>query len=224
MIAANCPNCGAAVRFRSVDLPVKVCDYCRSSLVRSGGALEAIGVAAHVPDDVSPLQIGTRGQWDGAPFELIGRVRWRWADGGWNEWLMLFGDRSTGWLGEAMGRYMALRTIDVSRVQSGVVPALRDDTLVTLGMEATLGGIRRYFVTDIKEAQCVASEGELPFNAPAGLTMKSIDLMADDGHCASMQKEGDTVAVYAGAYVDLAGLRATNLRAFDDWPMPNFAA
>lgn len=223
MIEANCPNCGAAVRFRSADLPVKVCGYCRSSLVRTGGVLESMGVAAAVPDDVSPLQIGTRGQWDGAPFELIGRVRWRWADGGWNEWLMLFADHSTGWLGEAMGRYMALQAIDHSGMRTGVVRALRDDTLITLGMDATIDRVR-YSVTDIKQATCVASEGELPFNAPAGLTMKSVDLMAADGHCASAQKEGGSVAVYVGMYVDLAGLRVTNLRTFDDWPMPNFAA
>lgn len=223
MIEANCPNCGAAVRFRSVDLPVKVCAYCRSSLVRTGDHLESIGVVAEVPDDVSPLQIGTRGQWEASPFELIGRVRWRWADGGWNEWLMLFSDQSTGWLGEAMGRYMALRAIDHSGFRTGLVRALRDDTVITLGMDATIDRVR-YIVTDIKDASCVASEGELPFSAPAGLTIRSVDLMAADGHCASLQKESGDVTVYTGRYVDLAELRATNLRTFDDWPMPNFAA
>lgn len=223
MIAANCPQCGAAVRFRSVDLPVKVCDYCRSSLVRTDGGLEAMGVVAALPDDVSPLQIGTRGSWDGSPFELIGRVRWRWADGGWNEWLMLFADRSTGWLGEAMGRYMALRAIEHSGMRTGLVRALRDDTLITLGMDATIDRVR-YFVTDIKDADCIAGEGELPFDVVAGVRMKSVDLMAADGQCASAQKEGDQVTVYAGRYVDLAGLRATNLRAFDGWPMPTFVA
>ncbi|TPG47196.1 DUF4178 domain-containing protein [Sphingomonas glacialis] len=223
MINADCPNCGAAVRFRSADLPVRVCDYCRSSLVRSGEVLQAMGKIAEVPADVSPLQIGTRGMWTETPFELIGRVRWRWADGGWNEWLMLFADGSTGWLGEAMGRYMALRALDHAAGRTGVVRALRDDSPIALGMDATIDRVR-YIVTDIKQATCVASEGELPFSAPAGLAMKSLDLQASDGRCASVQKDRGQVSVYVGAFVDLAGLRATNMRAFEDWPMPNFAA
>lgn len=223
MLDANCPNCGAAVRFRSADLPVKVCDHCRSSLVRNGDVLQAMGTIAEVPEDVSPLQIGVRGMDGGQGFELIGRVRWRWTDGGWNEWLALFDDGSTGWLGEAMGRCMLLRQIDHSGLRTGVVRALRDDQEVVLGAEATIDGIE-YHVTDVKEAICAGSEGELPFGAPVGLKMASVDLMAADGHCASIQKDRGEVLVYAGRYVTLRDLKATGLRAFEGWPMPQFAA
>jgi hypothetical protein len=220
---ANCPNCGAAVRFRSADLPVKVCDYCRSSLVRTGDVLQAMGKIAEVPEDVSPLQIGVRGTDGGVGFELIGRVRWRWTDGGWNEWLALFDDGSTAWIGEAMGRYMLLRPVEHGGMRTGVVRSLRDDQDIELGTEATIDGIN-YTVTDVKEASCAGGDGELPFSTPAGLTMKSIDLMAPDGHCASIQKERGEVLVYAGRYVTLGDLKATGLRAFEGWPMPRFAA
>lgn len=228
MLDANCPNCGAAIRFRSADLPVKVCDYCRSAIVRSGDHLEAIGRIAEVPEDVSPLQIGARGSDEGQGFEVIGRVRWKWTDGGWNEWLILFQDGSSAWLGEAMGRYMLLRQIDHSGLRTGAVRKLRDDRPVVPGDEATIDGID-YRVTDVKEATCAGSEGELPYSAPLGLAMKSIDLMAGDGHCASIQKADSPeapgeVSVYAGRYVSLADLRATGLRAFEGWPMPRFAA
>ena len=36
MLKVNCPNCGAEVVFRSAALPARVCDYCRTMLVRSG--------------------------------------------------------------------------------------------------------------------------------------------------------------------------------------------
>ncbi len=83
----------------------------------------------------------------------------------------------------------------------------------------------------MKLVVCVASEGELPFPAPDGLAMTSVDLMAPDGACASVQQEpGKGTArpgppsVYAGRHVSLADLAATNLRAFEGWPMPRFAA
>lgn len=223
MLDSNCPSCGAAIRFRSVDLPVRVCDYCRSTIVRHGEILQAMGKVAEVPDDVSPLQIGTRGR-DGAnEFELVGRVRMGWRDGGWNEWLALFDDGTTGWLSEAMGRYMMLRPIAHSGLRTDAVKRVRDDKVVPIGTEAVIDGTR-YRVTDVKEATFVGSEGELPFSTPAGTPIKSVDLMAEDGRCASVQKDRGEVNVYSGRYVALAEIAVTGLRAFDGWPMPNFAA
>ncbi|MEG3145434.1 DUF4178 domain-containing protein [Sphingomonas sp. RT2P30] len=222
MLDAHCPNCGAAIRFRSANLPVKVCDYCRSAIVRSGDHLQAMGRIAEVPEDVSPLQIGSRGEDEGISFELIGRVRWRWSGGGWNEWLALRADGSTAWIGEAMGRFMVLYEAKPGQ-GNAVMRRLREDKEVIVGTASTIAGTD-YVVTDVKEAVCAGSAGELPFSAPLGLTIRSIDLMARDGRCASIQKDRGEVTAYSGRYASLADLRASNLRSFDGWPMPGFAA
>jgi hypothetical protein len=220
MLDATCPNCGAPIRFRSNDLPVKVCDYCHSSVLRTGGNLQAIGKIAEVPDDVSPLQLGVRGR-DGAhSFELIGRVRWRYADGAWNEWLALFDDGATGWVGESMGRYMMLRQAADDALAPVVVDHIKAGQPIAIDTLITIGGVD-YAVTDNKQVTCVASEGELPFNAPLGLTATSIDLMTPNGECASIQKDqGGEVEAYVGRYMSLAELNATGLRSFEGWPMP----
>ncbi len=223
MLRASCPNCGAPIAFRSADLPVKVCDYCHSSVLRTGGNLEAMGKVADVPDDVSPLQLGVRGRVGARSFELIGRVRWRYADGAWNEWLAYFDDGSTGWLGESMGRYMLLRQVDLSRVVSDVVKLLQSGFSVMPGTQAVIDNVE-YWASDVKRVSCVASEGELPFNS-LGLTATSVDLMSADEHCASIQRAGDEeVEVYAGQYVSLADIAATGLREFEGWPMPSYTA
>ena len=222
MIDATCPNCGAAVHFRTPALPVKICDYCRTTLVRSGEVLQAMGKVAEVPEDVSPLQIGTRGK-DGTGFELIGRIRMRWSGGGWNEWLALFDDGSTGWLSEAMGRFMLLRAVADGGMRTGAVRSVRDDQPISIGAEATIAGVP-YRVSDVKDATFAGSEGELLFSTPADTPIRSVDLMAPGGECASIQKDRGEVSVYAGRYVTLAEISATNLRAFDGWPLPSFAA
>ncbi|MDB5708302.1 MAG: rane protein [Sphingomonas bacterium] len=222
MLDANCPNCGAAIRFRSADLPVKVCDSCRSAIVRNGEHLQAMGKIAEVPEDVSPLQIGSRGVDDQVGFELIGRVRWRWSGGGWNEWLALRADGGMAWIGEAMGRFMLLRLAKPGPGNK-VVQRMKDDAKIVAGASTTIAGTD-YMVTDVKEASCAGSEGELPFSAPLGLTIRSVDLMGRDGRCASIQKDRGEVSLYTGHYATLAELRFTNLRAFEGWPMPDFAA
>jgi len=221
VLRASCPNCGAPIAFRSADLPVKVCDYCHSAVLRTGGNLQAMGTVADVPDDVSPLQLGVRGRVGARSFELIGRVRWRYADGAWNEWLAYFDDGSTGWLGESMGRYMLLRQVDPAHVQSAVVDLMRGARAVPTGTQAMIDNVE-YWASDVKRVSCVASEGELPFNS-LGLSAMSVDLMSADEHCASIQKAGaEDVEVFAGQYVSLADIAATGLRAFEGWPMPAF--
>lgn len=222
MAELTCPQCGAPVAFRSADLPVRVCDYCHSTIARDGETLRRVGTSAIVPDDVSPLQIGARGRFEDRAFDLVGRVRWRWADGAWNEWLALYGDGATAWLGEASGRYMLLGEVPAPP-NNVVVQSVSAHRKPQVGRESTIAGVK-YVVADARQVVCVASEGELPAPTATGTQAISVDLMTTDGRCASVQREGGETHAYVGRYVSLAELRMTGLRAFDGWPMPRFAA
>ena len=107
---AACPNCGAPVEFRSAATPFAVCSFCHSTVVRAGDALRKIGESAEVFDDHSPLQLGAAGKYQGAPFTLVGRLQYRYADGTWNEWHALFETgpdlQKSGWLSEDNGRFV----------------------------------------------------------------------------------------------------------------------
>lgn len=221
MLDTNCPNCGAPLSFRSADLAVKVCDYCRSTVVRRGEVLEKVGTVAEVPEDVSPLQIGVRGRDGERAFEVVGRVRWRWADGAWNEWCALYADGGYAWLGEASGRWMLLRATPDATGQA--VANLGVDRAVTPGMTATIEG-EEFSVVDVQQVTCVGAEGELPDPVTVGTTATSVDLQRPDGRAATLQDDGGTVSAYAGRYVTLAEIQATGLRRFEGWPLPRFAA
>ena len=223
MLKLPCPNCGAEVSFRSAALPSRICDYCRTILVRRGTGVEMVGQAAALPFDVSPVQIGTRGSFEGHGFEVIGRVRWGWTDGSWNEWLLLFGDGSNAWLGEAMGQFMLLRERPLGDIRAEAVNALAEGEPVPVGTQAEVDG-ETLIVSDAREATCIAAEGELPFPAPTGLTIFSVDFRSASGRCASLQREDKLPSFYDGRYVTLAELKPRNLRAIEGWPMPAYAA
>ena len=156
MLKVNCPNCGAEVVFRSAALPARVCDYCRTMLVRSGDALTMLGKAAELPFDVSPIQIGTGGRFEGQGFQVIGRVRWGWTDGSWNEWLMLFDDGTHAWLGEAMGSYMLTRARPIEEIRARAVQQLARGETVAIGTEAQIDHVD-YVVSDSRAATCLAA-------------------------------------------------------------------
>jgi hypothetical protein len=223
MLKVNCPNCGAEVVFRSAALPTRICDYCRTMLVRSGDALTAVGKAAELPFDVSPIQLGTSGRFEGLGFTVVGRVRWGWTDGSWNEWLLLFDDGSNAWLGEAMGQYMLLRERPLSEIGADAIRTIVRGGDVPVGTQAQVDG-EILTVSDAREATCIAAEGELPFTAPRGWTIFSVDFRSPTGRCASLQRNGDSADFYDGRYVTLAELNPTNLRELDGWAVPAFAA
>ena len=221
MLKVACPTCGAEVAFRSPALPARVCDYCRSMVVRSSGGVTAVGKAAELPFDVSPIQIGTSGRFDGRAFDVIGRVRWGWTDGSWNEWLLLFTDGEHGWLGEAMGQFMLLVERPLSEIRAKAVADLAAGRHVPIGTQAQIdGGILT--LADAREATCIAAEGELPFTAPAGWTIFSADFRSPSGRAASLQRDGETANFYDGRYVTLAELAPARLRQIEGWPMPAY--
>ena len=223
MLRVPCPNCGAEVVFRSAALPSRVCDYCQTILVRRGQGVEAVGKAASLPFDVSPVQIGTRGTFGNRNFEVIGRVRWGWTDGSWNEWLLLFDDGSNAWLGEAMGQFMLTQERPLGDIAAPAVNALAEGENVPVGSTAEVDG-ETLIVSDAREATCIAAEGELPFPAPTGLTIYSVDFRTTSGRVASLQREEGMPSFYDGRYVTLAELAPRNLRAIEGWPMPAYAA
>lgn len=218
-----CPQCGADVAFRSPALPARVCDYCRTMLVRSDAGLAEAGKAAALPFDVSPVRIGMRGRYDGKGFDVIGRVRWSWTDGAWNEWLLLFEDNSNAWLGEAMGQFMLLRERPFNTVQTRALRAVAKGGKAVIGAEVQLDG-RKLTIADARDVQCVAAEGELPFTAPAGWRIYSVDLRGRAGECATLQRDRDTATFYQGSYVTLAELAPQGLRAIEGWALPGYAA
>ena len=71
--AAECPGCGAPLRFAWSSAVQTACPYCHAIIVRHDVDLERVGEAADLPSDASPLQIGAEGQFDSKNFLVVGR-------------------------------------------------------------------------------------------------------------------------------------------------------
>lgn len=221
-LTVTCPSCGADAVFCSPALPCRICDYCQTMLVRSDGGITAAGEAAVLPFDVSPVAIGMRGHADDQGFEVIGRVRWAWTDGSWNEWLLLHDDGTHGWLGEAMGQFMLLREQPLATARARVLREVINGGTAAPGVTAQLDGVKMS-VADARDVLCIAAEGELPFTAPPGWRVYSVDLKGPGGECATLQRDHAGATFYFGRYVTLAELAPRGLRRIDGWSLPAYA-
>ena len=155
MYRIACPSCGADVEFRAANSVLAVCQYCRSTLVRDADSVRDIGKMAELLDDYSPLQITSAGRFIDRNFSIVGRIQLRYDAGVWNEWYLLFDDGHGGWLSESVGQYVL--TLSLGPV--GQAPAF--DSLGP-GQPYHYGS-HDYVFSDVRLAQCVAGEGELPF-------------------------------------------------------------
>ncbi|MDE1151660.1 MAG: DUF4178 domain-containing protein [Micavibrio sp.] len=222
-----CPSCGANVVFRTSVAAYAVCPYCRAMLVRVDDGIKSMGEAAQVPEDTSPFQIGTGGIYNGVHFGIVGRIKMGWKDGSWNEWFIVSDDARKGWLAEAQGFYAPC--FDVTDVLDDdtrrALARLANDMNVgkqqatptdMLGKYFSLNG-KKYHIVDIKDAECIGAEGELPMGATKGRDSLSIDLLYGEGEFASIEFTKDSTRVYTGRYVEWQELSCTYFRTFDGW-------
>ncbi|MES2984744.1 MAG: DUF4178 domain-containing protein [Pseudomonadota bacterium] len=204
----NCPSCGASIHFQSSVSVSCVCSYCRSLLVRHDTAVELIGTMAQLPDDISPLQIGTTGKYKNIGFTLLGRVKVGWEDGNWNEWFFVTDEGKKGWLAEAQGSLALSFEVEGDDVLDHI-PKLGG----TFSIHKTV-----FVVADIKDTTCLGSEGELPVAARNGRVSKVVDLAGPDGEFASAEFILHTPArMYVGEYVEFNQLNLAHLRALPGW-------
>ncbi len=226
-----CPNCGASVEFKSAASQLAVCDFCRSTLRRSGDELERIGQMAELFDDHSPLQLGVQGTIAkpmtvsppageaaddlrlAGPFSIIGRLQYRYGDGVWNEWHLLLADGDRGWLSEDNGSYALMR-------EAGERRDLPAPERFQIGQNLRLEG-RQYQIASIVQAQLIAAAGELPFAPALNQPFWLVDTRSADARIMTLDystlgtsgaDSATSARVYVGIPITLGGLALSGLK------------
>ncbi len=201
-VEANCPACGAPIRFAIGSSIVVVCPNCRSVVARGDRSLEDLGKVAALADTGSPLSVGTKGKYKGAQFELTGRAQFAHEAGGlWDEWYASFPGDRWGWIAEAQGRTYI--TFARHLPPSAALPPW-DST--ELGHRFTIPGVGVLVVGEIGEAKAKSAEGEIPFKLTPGESLRYIDLTGQSGKFATLDYSGDEPLVYLGEEVTLDAL------------------
>lgn len=219
----NCPNCGALIGTGVPGLPVVTCGSCNSLLSKAGDALSKVGEAGQVPFDVSPIQIGTRLTVGGARGEIVGRERWAYSGGFWNEWLLQFPTGEAFWVAEESGLYMIMTQVELTTRTANQLSELMKGFNAPIGKEVQVDK-QKYTVADVKRIRCVAVEGSLPHIISANEARRSLDLRTRDKEVLTFQVDENGQSLWRGAYYRLEDLEPAGLRRFEHWSAPSFEA
>jgi hypothetical protein len=203
---ANCPNCGAKITFRWSGSVQTVCDFCKSILIRTDLDLQRVGQVSDLPENSSPIQIGTAGIFAKKSFSVIGRIIYEYDQGNWNEWHFITNDGTSGWLSDAQLNYAV-----TFPVQGQKVPRECE-----IGQQYTWNS-QNYIVSTITKAHYRGVEGELPFQYWDKSDVVFTDLMSHSENFATIDYSEDPPLLFLGESVEFDDLKLKNLRSFEGW-------
>ena len=207
---AACPNCSAPVEFRWSSAVQTVCGHCRSVVVRHDVDLKAVGVVADLPLTSSPIQVGTRGRFQGDAFTVTGRIVYEYEHGTWNEWHLLFADESSGWLSDAQAEYAVSRVVK----NPGALPGAES---LEVGQRYRFDDLE-FQLTGRTRAHYRGVEGELPFEYWDKDDVTFADFKSADGHFATLDYSEEPPLLFLGVYTPFDELELKDLRPVERGP------
>jgi hypothetical protein len=163
----SCPACNAPLTIQHRFVKMVTCDFCgQVSLVQEKG-LDPTGRTAKLAQLPSPLYIDATGKLGGRPFRVMGRLRYEYPSGMWDEWFLTFEDDRPGWLVEDEGEY----TFYVKETYTGSIPPFES---ISVGSTVQIAG-RKVFVTEKGKALIAGGEGQLAFTILPGEEVGYVD-------------------------------------------------
>lgn len=192
----NCPSCGAQLELQYRHSRMVVCNYCSQTSYLNAGSTEAVGKKIVLADYGSVLSVGKRGKLNDKPFQVLGRLRFDYQDGFWDEWLVWFdgSEFADYWLQEDEGEFVLFSKKEL-QVEAPVFEKVKVGSLISVNSQAV-------FITEKSRATINGGEGELPFQVVPGEKADFVDGIAG-GKPASLEYMPGQIEFNTGEVVEL---------------------
>ena len=171
-LTIQCPACGAGVDVHNPGIVTIVCAYCGHAVYWDGAKVEAAGQQSILPEGITRLYRGACGVILGKRFSVMGRVRYSFGAGFWDEWFLEYDNGAIAWLSEDNFE-LALQ----ERIAAAAPP---DWAALRPGDHFAFQGTA-FYLQEIGAASCLGMEGALPKKANTGDAYKYADAVSGDG-------------------------------------------
>ena len=173
MKKVNCPQCAAEHQLRDPSTVTFVCEYCENVVLWDQQGVSLSGKQSRLIEGFSRLYRGATGALKGERFEVLGRVRYSFGRGFWDEWYLMFENGTPLWITEDNHEFCQQEQIDNS-------PKLEDFENYEIRQEITLDGTS-FLIQEKGMAICLGIEGFLPKNVLPNETYPFVDGSCLDG-------------------------------------------
>jgi hypothetical protein len=143
------------------------CAYCSTVSEITDAGLDPAGKSARLAPLPTRFRVGQSGAILGRKMEVVGRVRYAYDEGSWDEWYLLFEDGEPAWLEEDEGQYALTGRV-------ALTTALPPFDSVRPGDRFDVNG-ESFYVTECCRARVAGSEGQLFYRAAPGKAVNFLD-------------------------------------------------
>jgi hypothetical protein len=184
----NCSSCGAPVEVKNRFSKVFVCGYCGTHLKVTENGLDIAGKHPKLAEFPSIFQVGSCGTILGKPFNALGRLRYKYDGGHFDEWFIDY-DGDQAWFAEDEGTYTLF-------TEAEIIDEFPDIAGVRAGQTIQMGG-KRMMVKEKGSATVEGGEGELSFYQEPGTKVIYMDAISD-GMKVSIEATEDEIELFFG--------------------------
>ena len=203
----KCPSCGAPADNVDRFAAMAVCEYCGGAFYFDEDAIKAMGKMAIMVEYPTPLYVGATGALKGKRFATLGRLRYRYPRGFWDEWYLRYDDGQGLWLAEDEGEF----SLEVQVDSPGPIPPRGS---VRPGAQLTLAN-KQVIVDEVDKATLEGAEGSIPFVITKDTSFDYVDAsLGDDTITIEYASEGPEV--YYGTWIDVGEIVLDNPKEEED--------
>ncbi|MCP4747514.1 MAG: DUF4178 domain-containing protein [Desulfobacteraceae bacterium] len=194
----SCPSCGAGHSIHNPGIVTVVCEYCGSAIYWDDQKVELAGKQSIVPEGFTRLYRAAAGSLNTKRFIVMGRVRYSFGRGFWDEWFLEFQDGSIGWLTED-NYELALQTRTSLQKTASFETVRPGQKIVFQNKE--------FIVHEVGNAECIGMEGNLPIAAQTGEKYKFADATSPDGkYVLGIEYDAVPPSIFIGRWLSYGNL------------------
>jgi hypothetical protein len=150
----GCPSCGAEHNLADPSTISLVCEYCDNVIVWDQQGVKLSGKQSRLTEGFSRFYRGATGTIRGQQFQVLGRVRYSFGRGFWDEWYLILDSGKCVWVTEDNHEF-AMQEIHQSGNQFGHF------SNYVVGEDVKING-EGFRIQEIDTAVCLGIEGALP--------------------------------------------------------------
>jgi hypothetical protein len=200
------------LKFRTNFAVCIVCPKCLSVVKKDNSSVLHSLSDNKIPEDMSPLMIGTTGKWADKSFEIVGRIKYVSGSRYTNQWVLAWADGSVGWLGEGYGFYSMLKKDSLAKIPASFIQVKKAGQSFK-SLENIV-----FYVDNIVSNNTFYCEGELPEEVLFSKEFISIESTNSKLEVALIDVYSKTeIHFYSGKIVDFQSMHFTNLRDLNGW-------
>lgn len=194
----NCPQCGDKLNIYFQYTKLVKCPSCSSSIFLEDESVKLIGQSAVLSPEPSLIQLQSIFKLQGKTFTALGKIRYSYGRGFWEEWFLKDTQNREFWLSIDEGDFV------LEEKNKRALP-FKDFSNFKVGSRHG-----KYLVTEKGEGVCMGFEGELPEEIKLNEKHQYIHLSEGGGNLVTLEFSETSKQTFKGKWIDPLEIEVLN--------------